>query len=206
MPEWAGIDHETGEQQWYYTDENGNNAITKNYDEAERRILGKALPDFNGGFGTTLSWKGLELNMLFTYALGFKVMDYTGRVATKNDGYRDYRGIERDQLDRWTPDNPGGKNPIRVNAKGTWDRWRSSRYLYNGNYIKLKNIKLQYSIPRSLVNKVGIGSISLFAQAENLWVATELDGFDPEISLSGFRSPDQYPTATTYTGGIKVNF
>jgi TonB-linked SusC/RagA family outer membrane protein len=206
MPEWAGIDHETGEQQWYYTDENGNNAITKNYDEAERRILGKALPDFNGGFGTTLSWKGLELNMLFTYALGFKVMDYTGRVATKNDGYRDYRGIVRDQLDRWTPDNPGGKNPIRVNAKGTWDRWRSSRYLYNGNYIKLKNIKLQYSIPRSLVNKVGIGSISLFAQAENLWVATELDGFDPEISLSGFRSPDQYPTATTYTGGIKVNF
>ncbi|NPA35403.1 MAG: TonB-dependent receptor [Chlorobi bacterium] len=206
MPEWAGIDHETGEQQWYYTDENGNNAITKNYAEAERRILGKALPDFNGGVSTTFSWKGLELNMLFTYALGFKVIDYTGRVATKNDGYRDYRGIERDQLDRWTPDNPEGKNPIRVNSKGTWDRYRSSRYLYDGDYIKLKNIKLQYSIPQSLVNKLKISSISVFAQAENLWVATDLKGYDPEISLSGFRSPDQYPTATTYTGGIKVNF
>ena len=206
MPEWAGIDHETGEQQWYYIDDDGNNAITKEYDEAERRVLGKALPDFNGGISTSFSWKGLELNMLFTYALGFKVMDYTGRVATKNDGYRDYRGIERSQLDRWTPDNPQGTNPIRVNAKGTWDRWRSSRYLYNGNYIKLKNVRLQYTIPRSLVNKVGISSISLFAQAENLWVATELEGYDPEISLSGFRSPDQYPTATTYTGGIKVNF
>ncbi len=206
MPEWAGIDHETGEQQWYYTDENGNNAITKNFYEAEKRILGKALPTINGGISTSLSWKGLELSMLFTYAMGNKVIDYTGRVATKNDGYRDYRNIERSQLDRWTPDNPQGKNPIRVNSKGTWGRYRSSRYVYDGDYIKLKNIKLQYSLPQSMVKSLRIRNISVFAQAENLWVATELKGFDPEISLSGFRSPDQYPTATTYTGGIKINF
>ncbi len=206
MPEWAGIDHETGEQQWYYTDEEGNNSITKDFSEAEKRVLGKALPDFNGGISTTVSWKGVELSMLFTYTLGYQVMDYTGRTATKNDGYRDYRNIERDQLDRWTPDNTDGTNPIRVNSSSTWGRYRSSRYLYNGDYIKLKNIKLQYTLPQSIVNRLKIRSINIFAQAENLWVATELTGYDPEISLSGFRSPDQYPTATTYTGGVKINF
>ncbi|MBS2213333.1 TonB-dependent receptor [Carboxylicivirga mesophila] len=206
MPEWAGVDPETGEQQWYGSDEDGNEIIVKDYDDAERRILGTALPKVTGGISSSFSWKGIDLSFLFTYGMGHHVMDYTGRTATKNDGYRDYRGIERSQLDRWTPDNTSGTNPIRVNSSGTWNRYRSSRYVYKGDYLKLKNIKLQYTIPVSITQKLKLRSASVFAQAENLWVATELDGFDPEISLSGFRDADQYPTATTYTFGVKLNF
>ncbi|TRX71480.1 TonB-dependent receptor [Carboxylicivirga sp. M1479] len=207
MPEWAGIDSETGEQQWYGRDEETDEEIiVKEFDDAERRVLGKALPKVTGGISSNFTWKGLDLSFLFTYGMGHHVMDYTGRTATKNDGYRDYRGIERSQLDRWTPDNMSGTNPIRVNSSGTWNRYRSSRYLYKGDYIKLKNIKLQYTIPSSITNKLKLRSASIFAQAENLWVVTELDGFDPEISLSGYRNPDQYPTATTYTFGLKLNF
>ncbi len=206
MAEWAGTDPETGEQRWYYIDESGNNAITKDFDKAERRILGKGLPSITGGFSNTLSWKNLELNFLFSYALGHDVMDYTGRSASKNDGYRDYRGIERDQLDRWTPDNTTGKNPIRVNTSSTWGRYNSSRYLHKGDYLKMKNIKLQYSLPSPIIEILKLSSANIFVQAENLFVLTELKGFDPEISLSGYRYPHQYPTATTYTMGIKVNF
>lgn len=204
LREWAGTDPETGEQRWYYTDENGNRSITKDYDQAERRIVGKGLPTVTGGFSNTLSWKGFELSLLFTYGLGHEVLDYTGRVSTKNDGKRDYRSIERSQMDRWTPDNPSGKNPIRINGK--WNRWTSTRYLYDGDYLKLKNIKLQYSLPKSVIEPLKLQSVNVFAQAENLFVITELDGFDPEISLSGYRRPDTYPTASTYTLGVKVNF
>ncbi len=207
LPEWAGIDHETGEQQWYGRDEEtGEEIIVKDYDDAERRINGTALPKVTGGISSSFNWKGLDLSFLFTYGIGHHVMDYLGRTATKNDGYRDYRGIERSQLDRWTPDNTNGTNPIRVNSSGAWNRYRSSRYIYKGDYIKLKNIKLQYTIPASITQKLKLRSASVFAQAENLWVATELDGFDPEISLSGYRDADQYPTATTYTFGVKLNF
>ncbi|MBI9060945.1 MAG: TonB-dependent receptor [Marinilabiliaceae bacterium] len=206
LREWAGIDTETGEQQWYYTDENGNNSITKVYDEAERRIVGKALPDVTGGISSMVSWKGLDFSFLFTYGLGHQVLDYTGRTNTKNDGYRDYRGIERSQLNRWTPDNTSGTNPLRVNTSRINYRWTSTRYLHDGDYLKLKNIKLQYSIPKTITERLKLSAINVFAQAENLFVLTELDGFDPEISLSGYRTPDQYPTATTYTMGIKVNF
>ncbi|MCU4177758.1 TonB-dependent receptor [Carboxylicivirga sp. N1Y90] len=206
LAEWAGTDPETGQQRWYKTDENGNNVITYEHAEADKRILGKALPKVTGGISSSFAWKGLDFSFLFTYGMGHKVFDMTGRTATKNDGYRDYRGIERDQLDRWTPDNTSGKNPIRVNSSGTWNRYYSSRYLYSGDYLKLKNIKLQYTIPSSITEKLKLRSASIFAQAENLWVATELDGFDPEISLNGYRNPDQYPTATTYTFGLKVNF
>ncbi|TAJ11519.1 SusC/RagA family TonB-linked outer membrane protein [Marinilabiliaceae bacterium JC017] len=204
LREWAGTDPETGEQRWYYTDKDGNNAITKDYDEAERRIVGKALPSITGGISSMLSFKGFDFSFLFTYGLGHDVLDYTGRVATKNDGKRDYRSIERDQLDRWTPDNPNGKNPIRINGK--WNRWTSTRYLYSGDYLKLKNIKLQYTLPTSFIEQLSLRSASLFVQAENLFVLTDLKGFDPEIALNGYRRPDAYPTATTYTVGLKVNF
>ncbi len=206
MPEYAGIDPENGRMQWYYMDENGNNAKTYKFDEAEKRLSGIGLPKINGGFTSTFIYKNLELSALFTYGTGHKVMDYTGRTATKNDGYRDYRSIERSQLARWTPDNPNGTEPIRINSSGSWDRYLSTRYLHDGDYLKLKNIRLQYTLGNQIVKKLKLSGVSLFAQAENLWVLTDLDGFDPEISLSGYRDADQYPTATTFTGGVKVNF
>lgn len=204
MREWAGTDPETGEQRWYYTDEQGKKAITKDYDQAERKIVGCALPKVSGGFSTVVSFEGLELSCLFTYGLGHKVLDYTGRVATKNDGKRDYRTIERDQLDRWTPDNPGGKNPLRINTK--WDRWISTRYLYKGDYLKFKNLKLQYTIPAHWTSKIRLGGVKIFAQVENLFAVTALKGYDPEMTLNGYRNPDDYPSATTYTGGLQINF
>ena len=204
LREWAGTDPETGEQRWYYTDTDGKKAITKNYDEAERKIVGCALPKVNGGFSTVISFEGLELSCLFTYGLGHKVLDYTGRVATKNDGKRDYRTMERDQLDRWTPDNPGGKNPLRINTK--WDRWLSTRYLYKGDYLKFKNLKLQYTFPTHVVSKIRLGGVKIFAQAENLIAFTALKGYDPEMTLNGYRNPDDYPSATTYTAGLQINF
>lgn len=169
-------------------------------------MSGIGLPKINGGFTSTFIYKNLELSALFTYGTGHKVMDYTGRTATKNDGYRDYRSIERSQLARWTPDNPNGTEPIRINSSGSWDRYLSTRYLHDGDYLKLKNIRLQYTLGNQIVKKLKLSGVSLFAQAENLWVLTDLDGFDPEISLSGYRDADQYPTATTFTGGVKVNF
>lgn len=204
LREWAGTDPETGEQRWYYTDATGEKSITKDYDKAERKIVGKALPKVNGGFSTVVSYKGLELSCLFTYALGHKVLDYTGRVATKNDGKRDYRSIERDQLDRWTPDNPNGKNPLRINGK--WDRWLSTRYLYKGDYLKFKNLKLQYSVPQNLTKKIHMSGIKVFAQVENLFAVCALKGYDPEMTLNGYRNPDDYPSATTYTAGLQINF
>lgn len=204
LREWAGVDPETGEQQWYYTDKDGNRAITKSYDKAERKIVGKALPKVNGGFSTVISYAGLELSCLFTYAMGHKVLDYTGRVATKNDGKRDYRGIERDQLDRWTPDNTGGKNPLRINTK--WDRWISTRYLYKGDYLKFKNLKLQYSLPQEWIQKLHLSGVKVFGQVENLFAVCALKGYDPEMTLNGYRNPDDYPSATTYTAGLQINF
>ncbi len=205
LREWAGIDPQTGEQQWYKKDDQGNKVITKDYDEADRDIRGTALPKVNGGFSSTVSYRGLELSFLFTYAMGHKVLDYTGRTATKNDGARDIRAIEKDQLDRWTPDNPTGKNPLRINSK-KWSRWTSTRYLYKGDYLKLKNIKLQYDFPKSWMDKLTLRSAKVFVQAENLFALSKLKGYDPEMTLNGYRNPDDYPSAMTFTAGLQINF
>ena len=131
-------------------------------------------------------------------------MDYTGSYSTKNDGARNYRNMEREQLDRWTPDHPDSKNPLRINGK--WDRYNSTRYLYDGDYLKLKNMKIQYNLPRKWLERVKIESMRFFVQAENLFVWTALKGFDPEITLTGYRRPEVYPSATTCTIGLYMAF
>lgn len=88
--------------------------------------------------------------------------DYTGFYSTKNDGARNYRNIERDQLDRWTPDNPAGKNPIRIN--NGWDRYNSTRYLYDGDYLKLKSMKVRYNLPGSWTQKFKIEHAHCFCK------------------------------------------
>ncbi len=204
LREWVGVNRQTGEQQWVHVEKNGKKELTTKYSKGLRDVRGSALPKVSGGLTSVLRYKNWEWRCLFTYACGYKVLDYTGFYSTKNDGARNYRNIERDQLDRWTPDNPAGKNPIRIN--NGWDRYNSTRYLYDGDYLKLKSMKVQYNLPGSWTQKFKIEHAHLFLQAENLFVWTELKGFDPEITLTGYRRPEVYPSATTYTVGLYMVF
>ena len=67
-------------------------------------------------------------------------------------------------------------------------------------------MKVQYNLPGSWTQKFKIEHAHLFLQAENLFVWTELKGFDPEITLTGYRRPEVYPSATTYTVGLYMVF
>jgi TonB-linked SusC/RagA family outer membrane protein len=201
--EFAGINPETGSVQFYAFDEEGNKIIAGGENPSARHIVGKGIPSVTGGFSTMLSYKGWELSTLFTYAWGHMILDGMGSTRTKVDG-RFHYNIEDSQLDRWTPENIYATNPIRINGK--LSEGTSTRYLHKGDYLKLKNIKLQYTFPSRTFRKVGITGVSLFTQAENLFVWTALDGYDPDMQMDGYRNADRYPTATTYTLGAAISF
>lgn len=205
MNEFAGINSFTGQILYYaYDKETGEKMLTDSDFSSQRRVLGKGIPSVTGGFSTSFEYQGWQLSALFTYGWGHKIYDSRAASRMGIDGQSMDYNASVDQLDRWTPDNPFSSNRIRVN--GQLSAGTSSRYLYKGDYLKLKNIKLQYMFPARTFRKVGINGVSMFAQAENLWVLTELAGYDPDLQINGFVNDARYPSATTFTFGFNLNF
>ena len=89
-------------------------------------------------------------------------------------------------LNRWTGE--GTSNRIPRFVQGDNVNWQSSDlYVYDGSYLRLKNIQLGYTLPAALTQKVFISSLRFYVAAENLFTFTKYHGFDPEISSGGLR-------------------
>jgi TonB-linked SusC/RagA family outer membrane protein len=187
LREFEGIDPETGEVLTgidYKTDKQG-------------------VPKVFGGFESNLSWGRWTLSALFSYGLGHYIYDYLGAVRQANDGASNFT-IARSQLDRWTPENTNAANPLRI--YGTWPNTRSDRYLTKGDYVKLKNIKLNWHVNKELYRKLGMSNAWIYLQAENPWVLCKFKNYDPEMSPAGYREADRYPSDCTVTLGISTRF
>ncbi|MFA5712850.1 MAG: SusC/RagA family TonB-linked outer membrane protein [Bacteroidales bacterium] len=200
--EWAGIDPESGRNLYYTYDQDGNRSGTSTA-ASQRLVVGTGIPLFTGGATLSLTYKNWDFSTLFTYAGGHHIFDRMGQSLTRRNGGGQYT-VASSQLDRWTPDNIYTNNVLRVN--GNLAEGVSTKYLSKGDYLKLKNIKLQYLLPRKAAKSIGAARASLFVQADNLWILTEMKDYDPEMQLMGYRFSDRYPTATTYTIGAQIRF
>jgi hypothetical protein len=147
---------------------------------------------------------GFALSAVMTYGLGHQVLDNRAVTRTTIDGKTITYNIDVRQLDAWTPDNLYASQPVRVNGKS--GAGTSTRFLYDGDYLKLKNIALSYTFPARTFRKIGVSGATVFAQAENLHVFSEIDGYDPELQSNSLISIAKYPSATTYTAGLRFNF
>lgn len=158
MQEWAGVDPVNGDPLWYMdvTDDKGNptgeRTTTNTYSKATKYKLGSALPSATGGLTNTVSWKGVDFSFMFTYGFGGKIYDvYEENLL--NDGNKTGYQLITEQADSWTPENTNASNPKFIPNNSNTSNGRSSRYLHNADFIKLKNISLGYSLPKSLIKK-----------------------------------------------------
>ncbi len=209
---WAGVNPADGRPMWF--DANGN--YTYNLVAADASVQGNRLPKFFGGFNNTISFKGLTLDVLFQYQYGNKafsvdnqIFDFGGFTANTNQ----FAYI----LDRmWTTpgqitDVPRPLHEIAHanNANGFASSLQtgSTRYLFDASYIRLKNATLSYSLPTSLVNRIGGGlrSIAFSVTGFNLLTFTKYPGLDPEVPI-GFNQLGNNPQARTILGGIQIGF
>lgn len=203
LRESAGVDPETGLVMYAVTDEEGNRSVSSASTDSPLKIVGSGLPKISGGITQTLSYKNWTLSLLFSYAWGHYIYDRVSASITANDGAYLY-AIAESQLDRWTPDNLNASAPLRVNDSDPVTR--STRYLVKGDYIKLKNVQLRYTLPQRAVDFLKLKSVTVFLQAENPLRLAYLKDYDPEMSLTGYRYTDAYPTAAIYTAGVTMNF
>ena len=202
LRDYAGVDPSNGYAQ-YHVLENGERTgeITTDAQEAGFGIFGDALQDFQGGIFNQLFYKDFTLDFLFTFGLGGKVYDRTAFMRD-DDGFAPQYTNTVAQLSPWNPNNTDATVPIRINGNPTFSNDVSTRHLYDSDYLKLKNVKLSYNLP-ALGNTIKGGSVYL--QGDNLFLLTELDGYDPEAIADGVNF-FQVPTAKTVLLGLQLQF
>ncbi|MDB4304049.1 SusC/RagA family TonB-linked outer membrane protein, partial [Desulfosarcina sp.] len=199
MPVWAGVNPANGNPMWY--DENDN--LTQNYADAEYRITGTAEPEFFGGFGSTLRWKALSLNALFTYSYGNEIYNNAARIIA-SDGAFSNINQNREQLDRWQQPGDLSPNPRRLQGGNNNSNEFSSRWLEDGSFLRLRTVNLSYELPSKYLDQLGFTGIRMYVQGQNLLTFTEFT-MDPEQAIQG-TSFFIYPNSKTISVGLDLQF
>lgn len=179
---------------------------TTDFSAASQYLCDTALPDVYGGFGTQLSYKGIDFSADFAYQIGGKAMDsdYMSYMsAPTSNGGIGYT-YHADVLRSWTADNSGSNIP-RFQFGDQFTGATSDRFLTSSSYLSLQNITLGYTLPAKCLRSLSISKLRVYATAENVWVWSKRQGFDPRQGLGGSNAA-AYAPIRTITGGITLQF
>ena len=194
-----------------FVDRNGDGVI----DENDRYYLGNAFPRYTVGFTYNVAWKGIDLSIFLQGVLKRDMMIRGEMVEPfhSNYGYTMYEH----QLDFWTPTNTDARWPrlTDISDPSNQNNWRmgSDIYMFDGSYLRLKNIQLGYTLPERISKKFGVQKFKIYFNAENLLTFTECSFVDPESSefgsnmnSGGANSARNYPNLRYYGVGLNVTF
>lgn len=149
---------------------------------SDKAILGTSLPKWFGGFENNLKYKNLDLSLFFRFSGGNKIMN-----ASRQDLLNmDFANNGTEILGRWkSVSEPGdGKTPLICYGQGAVlnnEQEASSRFVEKGDFLKLSNVTLGYTLPKDLLLKFGIEKFRVYAQVQNVFTLTKYKGLDPEV-------------------------
>ncbi len=183
-----------------YVDENGDGKI----DADDRVFAGSFYPKYYGSLTNDFLYKNFDLTIFTTFSQGRDVYNGNNYILLSGAGVDNNR-IE--MLDRWTPDNPSNKYP-RASANASNRRSdKTSEFLEDASFIKIKTITLGYTFPERIVSGLKASSLRLYGTVYNPFTFTKFTGMDPEDGDIGNNSrTSYYPITTTYILGLKLSF
>lgn len=180
---------------------------TTDYSEADRALCGDALPDLEGGFGTSLRWKDIDFSINFGFQLGGQVLD-SDYARLMSNPTADSRGtnFHKDVLNAWSPENADSNIPALVFGDQN-NASLSDRFLTNASYLSINNINLGWTLPKTWTRKAGLDKLRLYVSADNVALFSKRKGLDPRQTLAGDKATATYYSAIrTISGGIQVAF
>lgn len=188
----------------YIVDLDGDGKITTD----DRTIIGDSNPDVFGGFGTTAYWKGLMVNLSFSYTLGGK--RYWAREASTFGGTNSYNSLDI-VMDSWTMKGEEASYPVVTHYGMGQNGVFTNRWLHDASYLRLSSLNISYKLPAEWFRKSVIKGVDLTFQATNLFTVTKYPGMDPQGNFStstsalyGFGTDNStYPSARTYNLGVR---
>lgn len=188
-----------------YRDLNGDGVI----DDNDRCIIGDPNPDLSLGLNLAFKYKALTLDMFFAGDFGFDIQNHMKRqLLSMNYGnLATNRGV--DILNAWTPTNTDTDIPALSLTDDNNEARFSTYYVENGSYMKMKYLKLSYSLPKNLIKKIGATNLDVYGQVENVFTITKYKGLDPEILPGEYGARidnGAYPRPRTFTIGLNLQF
>ena len=178
---------------------------------------GTSLPTVYGSFGTSLSWKGINLGLLFTYSLGGKVYDSPyASIMGYNENPNYYYTFHSDNLKAWkgVPEGMTADSPNRIDKNGvpqlnsvhySTDNGTSSRFLANGSWLVFKNLNVNYDFPKSWVSAMKLQGLNLGCSIENLFTVTARKGINPQYSYAGGQG-NYFVQSRVFNFSLTANF
>ena len=208
----------------YIFEDVNNDGVINNQDETN---IGNPLPDFTYGIGNTFSWKGFDLTIFFSGSYGNDVINYNRRFLEDVRSNSNLLGsaanyaklgvidanLPADDFRNLYVTNAGVTRLPRLSASSTNANNRmSDLYVEDGSYLRLQNISLSYTLPKSIVRKIKLENIKVYMNLQNVYTWTKYDGFDPEVgamygdALMTGLDYGRYPSPRIYTFGLNVSF
>lgn len=200
----------------------GDNVRTTVASDASMYEVGSATPDFMGGINTTLRYKDFDLGIVAAYQIGGKFFSMEYAQYLYRGSTISSTGIPVSQEligETWTPENTGAYYPMQwFNSNG------GTRYLdgvllpgshaytdmalFDASYFRIKNITFGYTVPKTILRKIGISKLRAFVSADNILLFSAHKGVDPSMSAIGGKEIDTYiyPQMQTVTFGLNLEF
>lgn len=196
-----------------YLDRSGPNGTPDGkIDNNDRAYFGSYQPKMTYGLNGSLSYRSFDLNFGFFGTQGGKI--YNAKKAARGVNQTTDNLEASVAKDRWTPNNPGNSVPrATVGALPA-----STYFVESADFLRLNNLTLGYTLPKTLLNKVHISNMRFFLTAQNLFTITSYSGFTPEIqpSIPGAKVENAnlnqgvdlntYPSTRTFAFGVNVGF
>lgn len=177
----------------------------------DRKILGNSNPTWFGGIDNNFTFKGFDLNIFARFSGGNKIMNVSRQQLLRMDFVNNGTEI----LDRWTPENPNTDVPKLVFRNSDFINLNNasvSRFVEKGDFFRLQNVTLGYTLPSNLGMLSALSRVRIFAQAQNIFTITGYKGLDPEVNSNGETNQqfgvdfNSNPQQRVFTGGLNIAF
>ncbi len=197
--QFKGVDSATGDP--LFNDLDGDGLIGEN----DKTYIGDGIPSVNYGLTLNASYKGFDLVVFAQGAYGNDIFLGLNKINFPKSN----RLTKAWWDDRWTPSNTSGRIP-RANSNEYEKYCMSDAMVYDGSYLKIKQIQLGYSLPKTLLEKIHLSSLRMYVSLEDFFCFTKYIGFDPESSANSTTGLGVdlggYPTSKKAVFGINVEF
>ena len=167
-------------------------------------FLGQTTPKFNYGINITLGWKGFDMLIYGAGQGGNVILPVLHRPGNKNSlkWYLD---------NAWTPENKNASLPRPDLTSGDLQFWSSSANVFKGDFFRIKQLQLGYTLPQRITRKVAISNLRFYVSLDDYFTFTKYPGLDPETASTNNTDGagldwGSYPTMQKILLGVNLTF
>ncbi|MBJ6367248.1 TonB-dependent receptor [Snuella sedimenti] len=214
MRKWLGVHPVNGAPVYEVVAEDGTRSTTFDYNAATLQKAGSANHDFTGGFNTSVRYKNFTLSSNWSFAYGAELYNSSRNLFDSDGFYLAFnQQVLPDGWSRWEQPGDIATHPKPKEGGYLGSNQVSTRYLEDGSWLRLNNVRLSYDLPESILEKVGITGANIYISGDNLATFTKFTGVDPtvnDVNGSGITvlgtTGLTYPVPRRFALGLNLSF